>query len=148
MVLYLSYSFARARIENDDSLPITEPKCRASIYGLALNFCMQILRNSFIVCSNGSCNQIYLSTVSAFFTALGIPIFEYIKYFNFLGVLLMVLSLLSLYSVRESVFYLPFIISSIGSSLIIVNIIFSVAYLGYFGNFLMIVSAVWNAKAS
>jgi len=103
--------------------------------------------NTMVICSGGQCNSIYISTISAFFSAFGVPIFEYIHYFNFLAFFFMAFSLLSLYSVKKSVIYGPFIASSIGALCIIIDMgIYDLDYLTYFGNVVMIASAIWNSK--
>lgn len=56
-------------------------------------------------------------------------------------------SLLSLYSVKESVIYPPFIITFSGACLIIVDMfIIKIPYVIYIGNGLIIGSALWNSK--
>ena len=82
--------------------------------------------NSMTICAGGACNSIYFSTISAFFTAFGIPIFEYIHYLNFLAFIFIAISLLSLYSVKNSFIYGPFIVSFIGSVFIMTDIIIGV----------------------
>ena len=82
--------------------------------------------NSMTICAGGACNSIYFSTISAFFSAFGIPIFEYIHYLNFLAFIFIAISLVSLYSVKNSAIYSPFLISLVGSLLIISDMIIGI----------------------
>lgn len=75
--------------------------------------------NTMTICAGGACNSIYVSTISAFFSAFGVPIFEYIHYFNFLAFIFIAISLFSLYTVKNSIKYAPFILSSLGAIIII-----------------------------
>lgn len=99
------------------------------------------------ICTGGTCNNLYISTISAFFSAFGIPIFEYTHYLNFIVFFFIGLSLISLYSVKRSVKYIPFIFTLLGSLMILTDmIIYDLDYFTYIGNGLMIVSAIWNSK--
>mmetsp|Transcript_2542 Transcript_2542/g.237 ORF Transcript_2542/g.237 Transcript_2542/m.237 type:complete len:81 (-) Transcript_2542:78-320(-) len=75
--------------------------------------------NTMSICAGGACNSIYISTISAFFSAFGVPIFEYIHYLNFLVYIFMGVSLFSLYTVKHSILYAPFLLSLLGACLII-----------------------------
>lgn len=100
-----------------------------------------------MICAGGACNNIYISTISAFFSAFGIPIVEYIHYLSFIAFFFVGLSLISLYSVKKSVFYPPFVISVLGSASIVADLIFSIHdYLTYVGNAFLICGAIWNAR--
>lgn len=111
------------------------------------NSILSILGNSTVICAGGSCNNIYISTISAFFSAFGIPIVEYIQYLSFIAFFFIGLSLFSLYSVRNTCLYPPFIISLIGSVCILLDLILSIHdYLTYVGNVFLIVGAIWNAR--
>jgi hypothetical protein len=48
-----------------------------------------LMGNTMSICAGGACNSFYVSTFSAFFSAFGIPIFEYLHYFNFIAFILM-----------------------------------------------------------
>jgi len=103
--------------------------------------------NTMSVCAGGSCNSIYMSTISAFFSAFGIPIVEYIHYLNFVAFFFVGLSLVSLYSANNTAKYPPFIITAIGSAFILFDIIFSLHdYITYVGNVLLIAGAIWNSR--
>lgn len=99
------------------------------------------------VCAGGVCNSLYVSTISAFFSAFGVPIFEYMHYFNFLVYIFMAVSLFSLYAVKNSWKYPPFLVSLIGAIMIIVDMqLFDLNYLTYVGNVMLIGSAIWNSR--
>jgi len=99
------------------------------------------------ICAGGTCNNLYISTLSTFFSAFGIPIFEYTHYLNYIVFFFIGLSLISLYSVKRSVIYLPFLLTLVGSLMILIDmIIYDLDFFTYIGNGLMIISAIWNSK--
>ncbi len=103
--------------------------------------------NSFSICAGGACNSFYFSTLSAFFSAFGIPITKYIHYLNYLCLFLLAFALFSLYSVKRSIKYGPFLITLIGVILILIDMfIYDYNILNYMGNVLIIASAFWNSK--
>lgn len=66
---------------------------------------------------------------------------------NYLCLILLAFSLLSLYSVKESIIYAPFLITLIGSCLIINDMFFyKLPYAIWVGNVMIIGSAFWNSK--
>ncbi|KAM3144611.1 hypothetical protein pb186bvf_003218 [Paramecium bursaria] len=102
--------------------------------GVIMNFLLSLFGNSVQVCSGGACNSFYLSTLSAFFSAFGIPIAQYIHYLNYLCIILLAISLLSLYSVKQSIRYGPFLITFIGAGLIIFDMfVMDINMLNYIG---------------
>jgi hypothetical protein len=112
-----------------------------------VNFLFSTLGNSVAVCSGGACNSFYISTLSAFFSAFGISISHYIHYLNFLCVILLFFSLLSLYSVKNSWKYGPFISTFIGAVMVFWDLfIHDLDVLSYVGNIIIIASAFWNNK--
>ena len=103
--------------------------------------------NTMTICAGGSCNSIYVSTISAFFSAFGIPVFEYIHYLNFIAIFFIAISLISLYAVKMSFKYAPFLISLLGASLVITDMaIIELDSLTYIGNVCMIGAAIWNSR--
>lgn len=86
-----------------------------------MNFIFTMMGNSMAICAGGVCNSLYVSTISAFFSAFGVPIFEYIHYLNFLVYIFMGISLFSLYSVKKSWKYAPFLLSMLGAIMIITD---------------------------
>lgn len=103
--------------------------------------------NTMSICAGGTCNSLYISTLSAFFSAFGIPIFEYLHYLNFIALFCIAISLLSLYSVKKSICYAPFILSIVGALLIMIDMmVIDLDQLTYLGNAFMIGSAIWNSR--
>ena len=99
------------------------------------------------ICAGGTCNNLYISTFSTFFSAFGIPIFEYTHYLNFIVFFFIGLSLISLYSVKRSVIYMPFLLTLVGSLMLLTDmIIYDLDFFTYIGNGLMIIGAIWNSK--
>ena len=149
MLIYSGYSWSVKKIISQEILPITsnEKNDENSWTKYILNTVFSLLGNTMTICAGGTCNNLYISTLSAFFSAFGIPLFEYIHYLNFIVFFFIFISLLSLYSVKKSWKYLPFILSVIGSILIVIDmLIYDFDYLTYAGNILLIVGAIWNSK--
>ncbi|KAL4471417.1 hypothetical protein ABPG74_008310 [Tetrahymena malaccensis] len=148
---YWGYSVACKNIIEDQYLPFKdsteEDEKKVSFTQLIINSILSLMGNTMTICAGGSCNSIYLSTVSAFFSAFGIPIVEYIHYLNFIAFFFIGISLISLYSVKNTWKYPPFIISAIGSLMICSDMIFEIHnYLTYVGNILIIAGAIWNSR--
>lgn len=103
--------------------------------------------NSFSICAGGACNSFYISTFSAFFSAFGISITKYIHYLNYVCVFLLGFSLFSLYSVKRSFKYGPFLSTLIGATMIILDMfVYDMDVLNYVGNGVIIASACWNSR--
>lgn len=112
-----------------------------------VNFILSTLGNSVAVCTGGACNSFYVSTLSAFFAAFGIPVTHFVHYLNYLCVVLLLFSLLSLYSVKNSWKYGPFLTTLAGASMILCDMfIEDINMLNYIGNALVIGSAFWNSR--
>lgn len=115
--------------------------------GVLTNLFLSLMGNSFTFCAGGACNSFYISTFSAFFSAFGIPIANYIQYLNFLCLFLLAFSLFSLYSVHKSVKYWPFVLSFLGSLFVLYGMFFHGEKIFlYAGNILIIAAAFWNSK--
>lgn len=111
------------------------------------NILLSALGQSTTVCAGGACNSFYISTLSAFFSAFGVPITKYIHYLNFLCIILLGSSLVSMYSVKRTWMYGPFILTLIGVILILGDLfLYDCKPLSYCGNVLIIGSAFWNSK--
>lgn len=115
--------------------------------GVVMNFFLSTFGNTVNFCAGGACNSFYMSTLSAFFSAFGIPIAQYIHYLNYLCVILLAFSLLSLYSVKASAFYAPFLLTAAGAVMILVDMfVYDFDYATYAGNLLIIGAALWNSR--
>lgn len=107
---------------------------------------LTILGNTIPICSGGACSSIYVSTITAFFSAIGISL-TWIKYIKYSAFCFIFISLFSLYSSKKSLFYKPFMISLLGSLIIVINLCFYESYFLLFGgNGLMIGAAFWNSR--
>jgi len=105
------------------------------------------MSNTMSVCSGGACRSFYVSTLSTFFSAFGIPIFEYLHYLNFVAVLFIGINLFSMYTIKKSLLYVPFFLSLFGSILVLTDMfIIDLDYLTYIGNFVIILAAILNIK--
>jgi len=102
-----------------------------------------------IVCSSssGMCTQIYMSTITSLLGAFGVSIANFSDYLFPITIVLLMVSLVSLYIKRKSFKHKPFLLGLFASILIILSHCFEVAwFLTYIGNGLMIGAAVWNMR--
>lgn len=83
---------------------------------------LNLLGGTYIICAGGACNSVYISTLSLFFSSLGISLVDWIPILNGLGFVFILIALFSLYSAKRSVCYPPFIVGSIASLFIIMNL--------------------------
>lgn len=107
------------------------------------------LSNMMIICSGGACSQIYVSTITSLLGAFGITITEISEYMFPITIILLGISLFSLYIKKKKLTHPPFLLGLFSSIIIIIgkyyeNSIFK--YGVYLGNIFMIVAAIWNAK--
>ena len=102
-----------------------------------------------IVCnaSAGTCTQIYMSTITSIFGAFGVTISDFSDYLFPVTVVLLLVSLFSLYINKRRIMHPPFLLGVFSTVIIIVShFIESLWLFLYIGNVLMIVAAVWNAR--
>ena len=146
LFLHLIYSIiVRTMLENERECSTNNEKL--SLFSILMNSLFSILGNTMTVCSTGACSSIYISTISAFFSAFGITIVDWLPYIRYSAFIFILVSVFSLYSAKKSLLYGPFIISLIGSIMIVVSLLFlETNYLLYGGNILMIFAAYRNAK--
>lgn len=111
-----------------------------------MNFIFSFLSSTTIICSSGACSSIYISTFTAFFSAFGISIIDWIPYLKFIAFFFITINLFSLYSAKKNIFYKPFIVSLIGGFFVAFGIIYSYSMILYFGNIIMIIGAIWNSR--
>ena len=104
--------------------------------------------NMMIVCSSsGVCTQVYMSTIASLLGAFGVTLSDFSEYLFPITVVLLGISLISLYIKRRSFLHKPFILGCVASFMIVIShIIESLYYLMYLGNVLMIGAAIWNAR--
>ena len=122
---------------------------KINIFTILMNSIFSILGNTMTICSSGACNSIYISTLSAFFSAFGITIVDWLPYLRYSAIVFILISIFSLYSAKKSLIYAPFLVCLVGSILILSSMFyFENSYLLYIGNILMIGAAIRNAKVN
>lgn len=109
------------------------------------------LSNMMIVCSanSGVCTQIYASTIASLLGAFGVTISDFSEYLFPITLVLLAVSLFSLYAKKKSLLHKPFLLGVFSCVLILVshfNEQNNLYYLIYPGNILMVGAAIWNAK--
>ena len=107
--------------------------------------------NMMIVCSanTGVCTQIYASTIASLLGAFGVTISDFSEYLFPITVILLGVSLFSLYAKKKSLTHKPFLLGVFSCVLILVshfNEENKLGYLIYPGNIFMIAAAIWNAR--
>lgn len=134
----LMKALKRKEKENEDNA--------GTYLSILMNFFFSFLSSTTIICSSGACSSIYISTFTAFFSAFGISIVDWIPYLKFLAFFFILVNLFSLYSAKKNILYKPFVISLFGGFLVAFGIIYSYNLILYFGNIIMIIGAVWNSR--
>jgi hypothetical protein len=104
--------------------------------------------NMMIVCnSSGVCTQVYMSTIASLLSAFGVTLSDFSEYLFPITVVLLGVSLISLYIKKRSFTHKPFLLGCAATLMIISSHIWeSCYYFMWVGNILMIVAAVWNAR--
>jgi len=105
--------------------------------------------NMMIVCnaSAGTCTQIYMSTITSIFGAFGVTISDFSDYLFPVTVVLLLVSLFSLYINKRKILHPPFLLGVFSTFIIILShFVETLWILLYVGNILMIVAAIWNAR--
>ncbi len=107
--------------------------------------------NMMIVCSanTGVCTQIYASTIASLLGAFGVTISDFSEYLFPITIVLLGVSLFSLYAKKKSITHGPFLLGVFSCVCILVshfNEKSKLYYLIYPGNIFMIAAAVWNAR--
>jgi hypothetical protein len=109
------------------------------------------LSNMMIICNSGVCTQVYMSTITSLLGAFGVSLSNLSEYLLPVTVVLLGISLFSLYIKKKSLTHGPFLLGVFSSALIILSYVFEktkLYYLIYPGNILMIAAAIWNAKVN
>jgi len=108
------------------------------------------ISNAMIICgSNGTCTQVYMSTIASLLGAFGVGLSDLSEYLFPVTIVLLGVSLFSLYIKKKSWKHKPFLIGVFSTVLILLSHIFDdtkLYYLIYPGNILMVIAAVWNAR--
>jgi hypothetical protein len=106
--------------------------------------------NMMIVCSSsGVCTQVYASTIASLLGAFGVTLSDFSEYLFPITVVLLGISLFSLYIKNKKLLHKPFLLGVFSCVLIILSHVFEpCAWLIYPGNVLMIGAAIWNARVN
>lgn len=107
--------------------------------------------NMMIVCSanTGVCTQIYASTIASLLGAFGVTISDFSEYLFPITIVLLGVSLFSLYAKKKSLLHKPFLLGVFSCVLILISHFNEknlLHYLIYPGNIFMIGAAIWNAR--
>lgn len=108
---------------------------RFPVVGIFLNQIFNLLGATTMVCAGGACNSIYISSITLFFSSIGISLTDWLPFLNGLGFIFIVIALLSLYSAKKSLLYPPFYLACCFSFIILLDI------LGVFHHIVLLVSA-------
>lgn len=108
---------------------------------------INLLAPPLAVCSmSGSCSSFYLSVTSSFFGAFGssfVDLFELLKPLTYV---LLLITLLSVFSVHKTLFHKPFLLAFTSSILILLGEYFSSLLTITTGNILLVASVIWNNR--
>ena len=147
LFFYLVYSIIVRKMMQNERESSASNNEKINLFSIFLNSLFSILGNTTTICSTGVCSSIYISTVSAFFSAFVITIVDWLPYIRYSAVIFIAISVFSLYSAKKSLLYGPFLLSLFGSIMILVSMMYlENNYLLYVGNILMIFAAYRNAK--
>ena len=107
--------------------------------------------NMMIVCSGGACHSIVASTIGSLLGAFGVTVSNFSAYLFPFTVILLIVSLYSLWAKRRTWTHKPFLLGVVSCILILIasfNQESHIYYLIYPGNIGMIGAAIWNAKVN
>jgi hypothetical protein len=136
--------------EGEESYLEWKKNTKFPVIGILLNQIFNILGATTMVCAGGACNSIYISSLTLFFSSIGITLTDWLPYLNGLGFIFVIVALLSLYSAKKSVVYPPFIIGCLCSLVILCDIVgaFHSLPLLVAANLGMIGCSLYNLKAN
>lgn len=161
VTLQLIYSFLRTlppfsvmkhaiSYKKDDDEEV-EKSSYAAFFSTIMGPVLTYFSNMMIVCSTstGMCTQIYMSTVASLLGAFGVSVSYFSEYLFPITVVLLGVSLFSLYIKRKSLKHKPFLLGCVATILIIVpHYVEYLWILSYIGNCLMLGAAIWNMKTN
>lgn len=112
---------------------------------LFLSSILNLLAPPLAVCSmNGGCSSFYISIISSFFGAFGSSIIDFFMILKPLTYVLLLITVLSVYSIDKKLCSPPFIISSLSSLTILTGELFESLPLITFGNISLVFTVIWN----
>ena len=143
------FSIKRDSSHNNDKDSNFSISLMSSVIGPLLTY----MSNMMIICSSGSgvCTQIYMSTIASLLGAFGVSLSDLSDYLFPITIVLLGISVFSLYIKRKKLTHKPFLLGLSSACLIMVSHIWGdtndfIYYLTYPGNILMISAAIWNAR--
>jgi len=141
-------SIEKINYEGEDSYLAWKKDTKYPVIGILLNQFFNLLGATTMVCAGGACNSLYISTITLFFSSLGISLTDWVPYLNGMGFGFIIFALFSLYSAKKDLLYPPFIIGCLCSIVILISLtkIYYNLYLLILANIGMVVCAIMNFK--
>lgn len=109
--------------EGEEYYETWKKSTRFPVIGIFLNQIFNILGATTVVCSGGACNSIYISSLTLFFSSIGISLTDWLPFLNGLGFIFVIIALFSLYSAKKQLSYPPFYLGSMFSFIILLDIV-------------------------
>lgn len=142
-------SIRKPNISNQNSEDFNETNSWVSFYSSLTAPILTYFSNMMVVCSGGACQSIVASTIGSLLGAFGVTVSNFSAYLFPITVIMLLISLYSLYARRKNFMHKPFLLGVFSCTLIIIshfNEENNIYYLIYPGNILMIAAAIWNYK--
>ena len=95
---------------------------RFPVIGIFINQVFNLLGATTMVCAGGACNSLYISSITLFFSSIGISLTDWLPFLNGLGFIFVIIALFSLYSAKKDVKYPPFYLGCLFSTIILIDI--------------------------
>ena len=154
---WMIYSFIRKmemfrlRRKEQDNEDEGQSDSRMAFFSSLTAPILTYMSNMMIVCNSGVCTQIYMSTIASLLGALGVTISDFSDYLFPITLVLLGVSLFSLYIKNKRLTHKPFLLGVVSTLAIILAHLFentALNYLLYPGNIGMIAAAIWNARVN
>jgi hypothetical protein len=108
---------------------------------------INLLAPPLAVCTmTGTCNSFYLSVFSSFFGAFGSSFVDFFEVLKPLTYVLLLITVLSVYTTHKMVCYAPFILACFSCAVIISGELLQSIILITGGNLLLVGSVIWNNR--
>lgn len=115
-------SVEKINYEGEDSYLAWKKDTKYPVIGIIINQFFNLLGATTMVCAGGACNSLYVSTITLFFSSLGISLTDWVPYLNGLGFGFIIFALVSLYSAKKELTYPPFVAGCVFSAIILINL--------------------------
>jgi hypothetical protein len=156
-IIYFFLKFSKSLSIRKNNIPIKENENEEnnesgsllSFYSSLTAPILTYFSNMMIVCSGGACHSIVASTIGSLLGAFGVTVSNFSAYLFPFTIILLAVSLYSLYAKRKQFTHKPFLLGVFSCFLILIahfNETNYIYYLIYPGNICMIGAAIWNAK--